>query len=70
MEHFDILHSDGKVRYSESWRVIIVEIRCTLCFSMCTDTFEDIPPNWRLGILQERDNVICEYSDIVPKNNN
>ena len=51
VEQFGVLHSDGKVRYSKSWRVIIVGIRCTLCLSMCADTFEDILPNWRLGIL-------------------
>jgi hypothetical protein len=58
VEHFGILHCDAKVRYPESWRVIIVRIRCTLCLSMCADSFEDILPNWRLGMLQERNNVI------------
>jgi hypothetical protein len=27
VEHVDILHFDGKMRYSESWWVIIVGIR-------------------------------------------
>jgi len=58
VEQFGIFHYVGKVRYSESWRVTIVGIRCTLCLSMCADSFEDIPPNWRLVILQERNNVI------------
>jgi len=57
-EQFGIFHSDGKVGYSETWRVIIVGIRCTLCLSMCADSFEDIPPNWMLVILQERNNII------------
>jgi len=36
---------------------------------MCADSFEDIVPNWRLGILQERNNVFFNW-DILLKNNN